>query len=162
MREKVDPNKLTHAKSMYMNFQSVPEIAIETGINPRTIRYYVDNFWNKERSAESAKFFEYIADNKKVQLVNITDRALTIIENCMRDLAAKPVVKISEARQVADILEKIDRILKLDEGKATNISSVAAPSSVIELKKRLKIDPFVNLGDDLEKTSDSIITISNS
>lgn len=157
MREKLDPIKLAQAKSMYMNFQSVPEISIETGLNARSIRYHVDNSWNKERSAESAKFFEYIADNKKLQLVNITDRALTIIENSLRELAAKPLIKIAEARQVADILEKIDKILKLDEGKATTISTVAPPSSVIELRKRLKIDPFIQL----ENENEEVVTTPN-
>lgn len=158
MREKLDKEKLEQARLMYMNYKSVPEISIETGLNPRSIRYHVDNSWSKARSVEQTKFFEYIADNKKVQLVNITDRALAIIENCVRELAAKPVVKVAEARMVADILEKIDKILKLDEGKATNISTVAAPSSVIELKQRLKIDPFIQLGNENEEivSTDSI------
>lgn len=153
---RIDKIKLESAKEMYLNFRSIPEIAIETGINPRTLRYHADNYWSKERATQKSQFFEYIADNKRVQLVNITDRALTVIENSLRELAAKPYIKVQEARMAAEILEKIDRILKLDEGKATSITTTAPPSSVLELKKRLKVDPFIQLGEDNEKDSDVI------
>lgn len=151
MSEKLDKAKLAQAKEMYLNFRSVPEIAMETGINPRSLRYHVDNYWAKERRTQQDKFFEYIADNKKVQLINITDRALTLIENALTEMAAKPHIKISDARMAADILEKIDRILKLDEGKATSITTSAPPSTVIELKKRLKVDPFIQLDNENEE-----------
>lgn len=153
--EKLDKAKLAVAKQLYMNFRPVVDIAEETGLNARSIRYHVDNYWAKERSLEKEKFFEYITENKKHQLVNITDRALTIIENSLRDMASKPVIKIQDARMVADILEKIDRILKLDEGKATSISTTAAPSTVFELRKRLSVDPFITLGNDNEEDATS-------
>jgi hypothetical protein len=153
MSEKLDKAKLARAREMYMEYKSVPEISMETGLNPRSIRYHVDNHWNRERAADQQKFFEYIADNKRVQLVNITDRALAIIENSLRELAAKPLIKVQDARMVADILEKIDKILKLDEGKATSITTSAPPSTVIELKKRLKVDPFIQLEDVNEKNA---------
>lgn len=151
MSEKLDKAKLAEAKAHYMNFKSVPDIAELTGLNARSIRYHVDNTWNKERSLEKERFFEYLTENKKHLLVNITDRALTLIDNALREMAAKPVIKLVDARMAADILEKIDRILKLDEGKATSISTTAAPSTVFELRKRLRVDPFVILGEDNEE-----------
>ena len=151
MSEKLDKAKLAEAKTLYMNFRSIPDIAEATGLNARSIRYHADNTWNKERSLEKERFFEYLTENKKHQLVNITDRALTIIENSLRDMASKPVIKIQDARMAADILEKIDRILKLDEGKATSITTTAAPSTVFELRKRLKIDPFLQLENENEE-----------
>jgi hypothetical protein len=151
MSEKLSKEKLAQAKDMYLNFRSVPEISMETGLNPRSIRYHVDNYWAKERRTQQEKFFEFIADNKKVQLINITDRALTLIENALTEMSSKPHIKMQDARMAADILEKIDRILKLDEGKATSITTSAPPSTVFELKKRLKVDPFIQLDPDHEE-----------
>jgi len=150
--EKIDKVKLARAKELYMSFTSVPDIAEKTGINARTIRYHADNSWHKLRSIDQEKFFEYLSDTKKTLLINITDRALVLIENSLREMAAKPVIKLQDARIAADILEKIDRILKLDEGKATSITTTAAPSTVFELRKRLKIDPFVTLENEVVAT----------
>ena len=47
-----------------------------------------------------------------------------------------------EARNLTTIVSEIDRILRLDDGEPTDIISQHKPATVIELKQKLKADPF--------------------
>jgi hypothetical protein len=62
----------------------------------------------------------------------------------------KPPTPI-EARSAAAVFEVMDKILKLDEGKATEIVETNQPADIIELKKRLRKDPMLELEDGYEE-----------
>lgn len=153
---KVDPKKLAQAKEMYLQYKNAPEISEVTGINPRTIHYYQQNSWKMERDMAKREFFEAIASNKREILLDITNKSLSIIDAALTDLIKQPIT-LKEAKIVSEIFERIDKIIKLDEGKPTEIHTSIKPSTIIELKKRLSNDPFLQL----EEENAQIVNESN-
>ena len=84
-----------------------------------------------------------LADNKRAILVNLTSNSLDCVDRAIEDLKKrdKPPT-IHEARLLTNIVSEIDRIIRLDDGEPTDIISEHKPSTVIELKAKLKKDPF--------------------
>ena len=84
-----------------------------------------------------------LAENKKALLVSLTGNSLDCIDRAIRTLKerAKPPT-VMEARNLTTIVSEIDRILRLDDGEPTDIISQHKPATVIELKQKLKADPF--------------------
>ncbi len=84
-----------------------------------------------------------MADNKRAILVNLTSNSLDCVDRAIEDLKkrGKPPT-IHEARLLTNIISEIDRIIRLDDGEPTDIISEHKPSTVIELKAKLKNDPF--------------------
>ncbi len=156
--ERINPSLLAKAKDLYMAYKPVPEIAQSTGVNIKSVEYHART-WRIERVAKKNEFFEYVAENKKGLLLGITDNALNIISNGLKELARSgEALTVKDIRYVTEILESIDKIVKLDDGTPTDIHKTVAPSTIIELKRRLKADPFL----ENQETEDAeILTIDS-
>lgn len=159
---------LTTAKQMFMDFKPLKEIAKTLGIKYRTLVYH-KNKWEEERNLVRKEILRDLADNKRAILVNLTSNSLDCVDRAIEDLKKrdKPPT-IHEARLLTNIISEIDRIIRLDDGEPTDIISEHKPSTVIELRAKLKKDPFYiedasfremtdenNSNDDNASTSDS-------
>jgi len=133
---------LDTAKSMFMDFKPLKEIAKVLGIKYRTLVYH-KNKWEEERNLVRKEILRDLADNKRAILVNLTSNSLDCVDRAIEDLKKrdKPPT-IHEARLLTNIISEIDRIIRLDDGEPTDIISEHKPSTVIELKAKLKKDPF--------------------
>ena len=133
---------LTTAKSMFMDFKPLKEIAKTLNIKYRTLVYH-KNKWEEERNLVRKEILRDLADNKRTILVNLTSNSLDCVDRAIEDLKNrdKPPT-IHEARLLTNIVSEIDRIIRLDDGEPTDIISEHKPSTVIELKAKLKKDPF--------------------
>jgi len=133
---------LTAAKTMFMDFKPLKEIASVLGIKYRTLVYH-KNKWEEERNMIRKEILRDLADNKRAILVSLTSNSLDCVDRAIEDLKKrdKPPT-IHEARLLTNIVSEIDRIIRLDDGEPTDIISEHKPSTVIELKAKLKNDPF--------------------
>ena len=133
---------LDTAKSMFMDFKPLKEIAKTLNIKYRTLVYH-KNKWEEERNLVRKEILRDLADNKRTILVNLTSNSLDCVDRAIEDLKKrdKPPT-IHEARLLTNIISEIDRIIRLDDGEPTDIISEHKPSTVIELKAKLKKDPF--------------------
>ena len=133
---------LKTAKSMFMDFKPLKEIAKVLNIKYRTLVYH-KNKWEEERNLVRKEILRDLADNKRAILVNLTSNSLDCVDRAIEDLKKrdKPPT-IHEARLLTNIISEIDRIIRLDDGEPTDIISEHKPSTVIELKAKLKKDPF--------------------
>lgn len=133
---------LTEAKELFMAFKPMKDIAEQCSIPYRTLLYHSKK-WEEERDMVRKVILKDLAENKKAVLVSLTGNSLDCIDRAIRTLKerAKPPT-IMEARNLTTIVSEIDRILRLDEGEPTDIISQHKPATVIELKQKLKADPF--------------------
>ena len=133
---------LKAAKAMFMDFKPLKEIAKVLNIKYRTLVYH-KNKWEEERNLIRKEILRDLADNKRAILVNLTSNSLDCVDRAIEDLKKrdKPPT-IHEARLLTNIISEIDRIIRLDDGEPTDIISEHKPSTVIELKAKLKKDPF--------------------
>ena len=133
---------LDAAKKMFMDFKPLKEIAKVLNIKYRTLVYH-KNKWEEERNMVRKEILKDLADNKRAILVNLTSNSLDCVDRAIEDLKKrdKPPT-IHEARLLTNIISEIDRIIRLDDGEPTDIISEHKPSTVIELKAKLKKDPF--------------------
>ena len=133
---------LDTAKKMFMDFKPLKEIAKVLNIKYRTLVYH-KNKWEEERNLIRKEILRDLADNKRAILVNLTSNSLDCVDRAIEDLKKrdKPPT-IHEARLLTNIISEIDRIIRLDDGEPTDIISEHKPSTVIELKAKLKKDPF--------------------
>jgi len=133
---------LTAAKEMFMAFKAMKDIAEQCSIPYRTLLYHSKK-WEGERDLFRKVILKDLAENKKALLVSLTGNSLDCIDRAIQTLKerAKPPT-IQEARNLTNIVSEIDRILRLDEGEPTDIISQHKPATVIELRQKLKADPF--------------------
>jgi len=133
---------LDTAKSMFMDFKPLKEIAKVLDIKYRTLVYHKAK-WEEERNMIRKEILKDLADNKRAILVNLTSNSLDCVDRAIEDLKKrdKPPT-IHEARLLTNIISEIDRIIRLDDGEPTDIISTNKPSTIIELKAKLKKDPF--------------------
>lgn len=145
---------LTGAKELYMSFKAIKDISEQCSIPYRTLLYHCRK-WEKERDMVRKVILKDLAENKKAVLVSLTGNSLDCIDRAILTLKerSKPPT-IIEARNLTAIVSEIDRILRLDDGEPTDIISQHKPATVIELKQKLKADPFYIEDADFREVTD--------
>jgi len=84
-----------------------------------------------------------LTENKSAILSSLVGNSLECLDRAIADLKHRgtpPTIK--EARWIANIVTELDKIVRLDEGTPTDIIAEHKPSTIIELKDKLKRDPF--------------------
>lgn len=149
-KELIDKDKLAIAKDRYMKYESVASIAKDLGLVRTSVQNWVNKEWKAERELARAELFEDVAKAKKVQFVKLTESAIVVLSRALESLAkSEENISMREARDVAAIMESLDKITRLDENRPTEIHSQEKVVTVVELKEKLRVDPFLVL--DVEK-----------
>ena len=144
-QKKLNKAQLELIKKMFMDYKNPTEIAKEFSVARNTITWHINsNAWAAERKLSESEVFSSFDDSKKVDFVKMTQAATQIMARSLNELATRhEPPTINEATRAADILKTLDNILRLDEGKPTDIiESTDKPLSESEIKKRLAADPF--------------------
>ena len=143
-RNYMTPPQLQAAKAQYMQYTPVAKIARDMGLRREKIAYYVRKVWKEERSIVKNELLSEIANNKAAQITEISGLTLQVIQEALTDLKNRPdPPTVLEAKNVAGIFSELDKIMRLDAGTATDIISEVKPATVIELKEKLRLDPFI-------------------
>lgn len=124
--------EIREMRALYNEYQSHSSIATKYGIARTTLQYHVDaDGWYTEREMKRAELFTTWSSTKKEKFVNMSNDAAKIIMKSLNHLANRqepPTTR--EAQQAVSILESLDRITRLDEGKPTEITE----EKVMDLK----------------------------
>lgn len=147
MTKKVSEAKLKKAKKLYLDHHSISEVSRETGIARSTITHHVkkDNGWEYERDLARAELINKIKSAKRSDFAQMTGSVITVLKRSLQTLAERDdAPTVQEAKGAAAILEILDKITRLDEGDPTEIIHSEKPVTVVELKSKLKLDPFAD------------------
>ena len=137
--------ELAKAKQMYLEYLTVTEIALQTGIGRNTLSYHINktgSSWQIERELQKAELLGKVSSAKKADFANMAISSIEIIKRALADLAKRDQAPtVAEAKRATEILESLDRITRLDDGAPTEITA-EKPFVVANIRKRMLIDPF--------------------
>lgn len=148
--EKKNKYDIGKAREMYMNYMPVSHIAKEFQVPRTTIQTHVNNKWRREREDNKNKLLAHFTNAKRNKMTKAAEFSLDLILDTLKDLKERGTpLSVVEARNVTAMLEQLDKIARLDDGKPTDITEQKAPMTTIELKKKLKEinDPFLQIED---------------
>jgi len=151
---KLNRKQIAQMKEMYLKYTPLSEIARTFDVVRSTVNWHINsNAWNAERKMNENEVFSSFTDAKKTDFVKMTQAAVNIMARSLETLATRhEPPSMTEATRAADILKTLDNILRLDEGKPTDIvENQDRPLTNKELKKKIKADPFADLEEDNEK-----------
>jgi IS30 family transposase len=158
-KAKLTQKQLATIKRMFMEYKDISKIAREFGVARSTISYHINqNGWSAERKLQESDVFQAFSDSKKVDFIKMTEHSVVILSKALQHLASRAEPpSISEATKSADILKTLDNILRLDEGKPTDITAeVDKPMNEKEIRDKLKKDPFSNFEEEEDEESNKL------
>jgi predicted DNA-binding protein YlxM (UPF0122 family) len=147
-RKKLTKKQLDNIKSAFMEYKNPSEIARAFSVSRSTINWHINsNNWTALRKLSESEVFSSFNEGKKIDFVKMTQSAVTIMTRSLHHLATRAdAPSMTEATRAADILRTLDNILRLDDGKPTDIiENTEKPMDDKELKKKLSADPFANI-----------------
>lgn len=133
-----------YAKKQYMAYRTVSDIARELKVSRNTLQNYVNDTWRSERTLRRNELAAEFSESK-ASIMNHTFSSSFKGVKAWVDKVTSPSydIKPHEAKTLMSIIESMDKISRLDDGKPTDIVSETKPVSVIEIKKQiLQADPF--------------------
>ena len=154
---KLTKKQLASIKEMYMQYKSLSEIARAYDVSRTAINWHVNtNSWAAERKLNESDILGSFTDAKKSDFIKMTQSAVNIMARSLENLSTRhDPPSINEATRAADILKTLDNILRLDDGKPTDIvENTDKPMDDKELKKKLSVDPFSTITVEDEEDSD--------
>ena len=139
--------ELAHAKQQYMEYKNISDIADQLGVARTSLSYHVNKKWKAEREVFKAELMHNFAANKRANFINISDSSIKVLQRALTDLANREIPPtMKEAKDAAAVIEALDKILRLDDNKPTDIiSNQDKPIAQIDLRKKLSLDPFAEL-----------------
>ena len=133
---------LKAAKELYMIFKPLTDISKDLNIPYKTLVYHTAK-WKEERGLLRNEILRELSENKKTILSSLVGNSLECVDRAILDLRNRTSPpSISEARMLTNIIAEIDKILRHDDDKPTDIIAEHKPATVIELREKLKRDPF--------------------
>ena len=162
------------AKKEFMSYTPVKQIARDFNLSYAALKHYCKpgGRWRRERELLKAELLQKVTEGKRVELLGMADSCQIIVKKCLAALAVQhdpPTLR--DAKMVTSILTELDKILRLDEGRPTDIIE-EKPVSTIELQKKMGLDPFMEEieyveeskedGNSVFKSPESIIDTSGS
>ena len=144
-----EPNKEA-LKQAYMEGVTITELADKYGLKRTSLSYHANKYWKKELELRRSELFESFSSSKRANFIRMSESAIKVMDKALRELAQREFPPtIREAKDATDILESLDKITRLDDGNPTDIIA-EKPVSIIELRDKLKIDPFYEEVEDVE------------
>lgn len=139
---KATKEQLEKARELYMEYMPVSHIASEVGLTRGLVSYHANEKWKFERDMQKAELFQQLADAKRADFASILLNSTKIIKRAIEDLANRDMPPTArEARSMAEVIEKFDKILRLDAGAPTDISEERAVDAN-EIQRKVRMDPF--------------------
>ena len=153
------PDKIREsAKVLYFTGYSVEEIARKLNILPDTVSLWVfgsdgkgtsSSCWAVKRAqANDASIIAYIIDKHEMfdRTVNVAHKCLTKALEGLNERVhtGETVLNMDEIRKLAAVVTEMDKITRLEGGKATNIIETTTGLSANELRKIIKEDPIAD------------------
>lgn len=137
-------DKKEAAYKRFMEFEAAKSIARDLNISYDALKYYTKpgGKWRRDRDMARLDLLEKVTAGKRHEMLSMADSCQTIVKRCLDRLAKQEEAPtIRDAKAVTQILVELDKILRLDENKPTEITE-ERPITTVEVKKKLALDPF--------------------
>jgi len=143
LSEILTPEEMDKIKEAYLNHMQPSTIARKFNVNRTTLYNYIKKSWRQERDLIEIKHIQEFTNSKKPILTRLSESSIIIISRALEKLASrKEAPTVMEARTATTIFKEVDTILRLDDGRPTDIIEEKL-ASVKEIKKRMELDPFL-------------------
>jgi hypothetical protein len=155
--QKIDRKTRDKAKMMYFGDYDLQDIALTLSIDIDTVRFYVfgesgagtnEHCWYQiKKSLNPTSVATFITDKIGVldktagMALNILNENLKRIQNKMLEDSSFEL-SIDDTKKLAGIVVDMDKIVRLESGKATDIIDNIAHMSVADARRILAEDPF--------------------
>lgn len=149
MDTKVNAELLEKAKERYMEYDQISNISRDLNIPRTSLQNYVNKEWKAERELARSELFQELSKAKKAHFVKLTQSAIVVLARALDAVATQqtpPTVK--EAKDVAAVMEALDKITRLDDASPTEIISQEKVITIVDLKEKLRVDPFLTFDED--------------
>lgn len=143
--KKHSDKKLEAAKRSYMSYEPVSKIARDLNIPRTTIQNHVNEKWKAERQILANEIIAELGETKAAKLSTLFSNGIDVIHAAIKDLHMRGTPPtMNEARAAVNVIEALDKIMRLDQGNPTDIIAETKPISIIELRKEIdELDPFL-------------------
>lgn len=151
--ERLTKKELEKAKRLYLNYESISDISKKLSMSRTSVSHHInkDGGWKQERELRRAELLEKVSLSRGEDFAKMTASTITVLKRALEDLANRDTAPtVMEAKGASQILETLDKITRLDKGDPTEIIREDKPTTVVELRKRLKNDPFAGELEDAE------------
>ena len=144
------------AKALYFTGYSPDEIARRLNILPDVVLSWIFGSDGKGTSAScwavkkaqvsDTSIIAYIIDKHEMfdRTVNVAHKCLTKALEGLNERVhtGETVLNMDEIRKLAAVVTEMDKVARLEGGKATNIIETTTGLSAVELRKIIKDDPI--------------------
>lgn len=129
-------------KDRYLGGESIIALSEEYDIKRTSLQYYVNKNWKEEKALMEAELFQKFTTTKREAFLKMSDSSIKIIMKALEGISNREEPPtIAEAKKATEILESLDKITRLDEGKPTDIAEERVMTA-IEVRQKLGLDPF--------------------
>jgi hypothetical protein len=137
------------AKQCFMQYQSIASIASELKVPRTTVQYHASTYWHPEREMLKAELFSRFTATKRSKFIEMSESSINIIAKALTQLANRDMPPTTrEAKDAVSILEALDKITRLDDGRPTeileekvmNISDIQAIASLVPFKSKAQLE----------------------
>jgi len=139
------PKQLEGAKEMYLSYHSVTEIASKYSLARTSVSYHANKYWKVDRELAKAELFQHFTSTKKAHFTRMSENAMKIIDKSLANMASKAEgATPAELGKIAQVLESLDKITRLDDGRPTEITE-EKPFAIDVLHEKIRLDPFADV-----------------
>lgn len=153
--EKLVPSKYTYsldlkekALVMHLSLKDPEQIAQYLDIDLDVVKTWVSsNPWKKAKGALLKKTFGAIYSKKKPKIEAIVGMGLGLIEEGLSDLAVRmseegKQLSVHEMKMLSTIIQDFDKMIRLEEGKPTDIKKYSMKEAKKKIVKIMGDDPM--------------------
>jgi hypothetical protein len=137
----------TRAKELYFTYVPHNDIAKELGVSAATVAdWRKKEGWDIEREGIERGILEDSFGARRMSLSRITKMTTELLEKGLKHFSDRvDPPTLAEAEKLSIIIGNLDKILRLDMGKATDNIQVAASvqHTVEDVRARLALDPVL-------------------
>lgn len=145
-------SKLMEAKRLYLKGDPKTEIAEKLGVSLATITKWETTAkpisWKDEREESYKALIDDDFQSKRIRISSIREKSIDHIFKGLEHLNRRPTpVSVSEMERLTNIVVSLDKILRLDQGQATEIHEHSVSHRVATLDEVRGLiqshDPFI-------------------
>jgi hypothetical protein len=141
----VEPEVIERAKNLYFQYRSLNQIAQDLGVSTAQLsRWRRDGEWLAERENAERGLIEDGFSQRKLTIARIMNATTDQIERALTHITKRTEPPtLAEAEKLSFILSNLDKVARLDAGKATENVNIQAKleMSAEKIREIIQSDP---------------------